>query len=103
MSTRYVPPRAARLEDRRAGRGAHRLPARPGRQGAVQRGELGTPKRYLTGDDFDIESNQLIGDAFWFCDEFGPYLVRAERDGRVTGVFETRVDPTLLDDALARS
>jgi len=55
-----------------------------------------TPKRYLTGADFDIESIQLIGENFWFGDEFGPYLIRADRSGRVTGVFETRVDGQLL-------
>lgn len=55
-----------------------------------------TPKRYLTGADFDIESIQLVGDSFWFGDEFGPYLIRADRNGRVTGVFETRVAGQLL-------
>ena len=55
-----------------------------------------TAKRYLTGADFDIESIQIIGDAFWFGDEFGPYLVRADRSGKITGVFETRVDGQLL-------
>ena len=50
-----------------------------------------TTQRYLTGADFDIESIQLIGETFWFGDEFGPYLIRADRSGRVTGVFETRL------------
>jgi hypothetical protein len=52
----------------------------------------GTAKRYLTGADFDIESIQIIGENFWFGDEFGPYLIRADKNGKVTGVFETRVD-----------
>jgi len=51
-----------------------------------------TPKRYLTGADLDIESIQPIGDSLWFGDEFGPYLVRTDLDGKVTGFFETRVD-----------
>jgi hypothetical protein len=55
-----------------------------------------TTKRYLTGADFDIESIQIIGDNFWFGDEFGPYLIRADRNGKVTGVFETRVDGQLI-------
>ena len=55
-----------------------------------------TSKRYLTGADFDIESIQIIGDDFWFGDEFGPYLVRADRSGKVTGVFETVVDGKVL-------
>ena len=53
-------------------------------------------KRYLTGADFDIESIQPIGDSIWFGDEFGPYLIRTDRNGKVTGVFETRVDGQLL-------
>lgn len=51
-----------------------------------------TAKRYLTGADLDIESIQIIGDAFWIGDEFGPYLIRTDRNGKVTGFFETRVD-----------
>ena len=51
-----------------------------------------TKKRYLTGADFDIESLQIIGDNFWFGDEFGPYLIRADKNGKVTGVFEAQVD-----------
>ncbi len=51
-----------------------------------------TDKRYLTGADLDIESIQPIGDSFWIGDEFGPYLIRVDRNGRVTGFFETMVD-----------
>jgi len=51
-----------------------------------------TPKRYLTGADLDIESIQPIGDSLWFGDEFGPYLVRTDLSGKVTGFFETKVD-----------
>jgi hypothetical protein len=51
-----------------------------------------TPKRYLTGSDFDIESIQPIGDALWFGDEFGPFLIKTDRAGKVLQVFETKVD-----------
>jgi hypothetical protein len=52
----------------------------------------GTDKRYLTGSDFDTESFQLIGDKIWIGDEFGPYLIRSDRSGKVDAVFETTVD-----------
>lgn len=52
----------------------------------------GTAKRYLTGGDFDPESFQIVGDTFWIGDEFGPYLIRADRSGKVEAVFETSVD-----------
>jgi hypothetical protein len=58
----------------------------------------GTAERYLTGADFDPESIQVVGDTVWIGDEFGPYLIRATLDGRVTGVF-----PTLLDGREIRS
>lgn len=51
-----------------------------------------TDKRYLTGSDFDIESFQPIGDTLWIADEFGPYLIKADRTGKVQAVFETLVD-----------
>lgn len=52
----------------------------------------GTAKRYLTGSDFDIESFQFVGDKIWIGDEFGPYLLRADRSGKVEAVFETLSD-----------
>ncbi|NWG23229.1 MAG: esterase-like activity of phytase family protein [Pseudorhodoplanes sp.] len=52
----------------------------------------GTDKRYLTGSDFDLESFQLIGDKLWIAEEFGPYLIRADRNGKVEAVFETMID-----------
>jgi hypothetical protein len=58
----------------------------------------GTDSRYLTGADFDLESIQIVGDDIWIGEEFGPYLIRATRDGVVTGVF-----PTLADGAELRS
>ncbi|WP_230533004.1 esterase-like activity of phytase family protein [Microvirga roseola] len=52
----------------------------------------GTEKRYLTGSDFDIESFQPIGDKIWIADEFGPFLIKADRSGRIEAVYETMVD-----------
>ena len=51
-----------------------------------------TPKRYLTGSDFDIELIQPIGDALWFGEELGPFLIKTDRSGKVLAVFETQVD-----------
>jgi hypothetical protein len=51
-----------------------------------------TDKRYLTGSDFDTESFQLIGDKLWIGEEFGPYLIRADRTGKIEAVFETLID-----------
>ena len=51
-----------------------------------------TPKRYLTGSDFDLESVQPIGDALWFGEEFGPYLIKTDKAGKVLAVFDTLVD-----------
>jgi hypothetical protein len=52
----------------------------------------GTDKRYLTGADLDIESMQFVGDSVWFGDEFGPYLLRVDRDGKVLAFYETKLD-----------
>jgi hypothetical protein len=52
----------------------------------------GTTKRYLTGGDLDIESLQPVGDALWFADEFGPFLVRTDLRGKVTGFWQTEFD-----------
>ena len=52
----------------------------------------GTDSRYLTGSDFDTESFQFVGDKIWIGDEFGPYLIRADRTGRVEAVFEAQVN-----------
>ncbi|CAM3639771.1 esterase-like activity of phytase family protein [Castellaniella denitrificans] len=51
-----------------------------------------TPARYLTGSDLDTESFQPIGGHFWIGDEFGPYLVKTDRSGKVLALFETQVD-----------
>jgi len=51
----------------------------------------GTAERYLTGSDFDPESIQVIGDTVWIGEEFGPYIIRATLDGRITGLFPTQL------------
>jgi len=52
----------------------------------------GTDKRYLTGADFDPESFQFAGGALWIGEEFGPFLIKADLNGKVLSVFETQVD-----------
>ncbi|MBB1093796.1 esterase-like activity of phytase family protein [Rhodopseudomonas palustris] len=49
-------------------------------------------KRYLTGADFDTEGFQIIGDHFWIGEEFGPYILKTDKSGKVLAVFETLVD-----------
>ena len=56
----------------------------------------GTTKRYLTGSDFDTESFQFAGGALWIGDEFGPFLIKADMNGKVLAVFETRMDGKVL-------
>ncbi|MGO4526951.1 esterase-like activity of phytase family protein [Microvirga sp. 2MCAF35] len=62
-----------------------------------------TEKRYLTGSDFDIESFEPVGDKLWIAEEFGPYLIKADRSGKVEAVYETLVDgkPTRSPDHYA--
>lgn len=48
--------------------------------------------RYLTGSDFDTESFQIIGDTIWIGEEFGPFLIKADMDGKVLAVFETELN-----------
>ncbi|WP_105437329.1 esterase-like activity of phytase family protein [Neorhizobium sp. T25_13] len=48
--------------------------------------------RYLTGADFDIESIQPVADGFWLGEEFGPYLIKVDMQGRLTDVIATTVD-----------
>jgi hypothetical protein len=56
----------------------------------------GTEKRYLTGADFDPESFQFAGGYLWIGEEFGPYLIKAELDGKIVEIFETLVDGKLI-------
>lgn len=52
----------------------------------------GTEKRYLTGSDFDPESVQIAGGHIWIGEEFGPFLIQADMQGKVLGVYDTLVD-----------
>ncbi|MGO4438491.1 esterase-like activity of phytase family protein [Rhizobium sp. RAF56] len=60
----------------------------------------GSDKRYLTGADFDIESVQPVADGFWIGDEFGPYILKFDTEGRLTDVLSTVIDgkPVLSPD-----
>ncbi|WP_058910887.1 esterase-like activity of phytase family protein [Entomohabitans teleogrylli] len=53
-------------------------------------------KRYLTGSDFDPESFQFADNALWIGEEFGPYLIKADLDGRILAVFDTPVDGKIV-------
>ncbi|MCK0195514.1 esterase-like activity of phytase family protein [Ancylobacter sp. 6x-1] len=55
-----------------------------------------TGPRYLTGADFDPESFQPIGEHIYIGEEFGPYLIKADRSGTVVQVFESRLGDTKL-------
>ena len=50
-----------------------------------------TRERFLTGVDFDPESIQAVGQEWWIGDEFGPYVLRVNHQGKVLGVIETVV------------
>jgi hypothetical protein len=52
----------------------------------------GAAERYLTGGDFDVESIQPVADGFWVGEEFGPFLLKFDRQGKLQEVFETMVD-----------
>lgn len=52
----------------------------------------GAATRYLTGADFDVESIQPVADGFWIGEEFGPYILKFDRDGKLTDVIATEVD-----------
>ncbi|WP_182086201.1 esterase-like activity of phytase family protein [Aureimonas sp. ME7] len=56
----------------------------------------GTAERYLTGADFDVESLQPVEDGFWVGEEFGPYLLRFDAQGRLRSVHETRAGQILV-------
>ena len=55
-----------------------------------------TEERYLTGGDLDPESIQAIGDDVYIGEEFGPFLLRTDRDGRITGFFEARLGDSII-------
>ncbi|KUG61468.1 hypothetical protein AVL61_00640 [Kocuria rosea subsp. polaris] len=46
--------------------------------------ECPVPDRVLTGGDFDLESMQVAEDGtLWFGEEFGPYLLHTDAEGRL--------------------
>jgi hypothetical protein len=52
-----------------------------------------SPTRFLTGADFDPESIQPMADgSFWIGEEFGPFLIHVDAEGRVLRVVETMLD-----------
>lgn len=51
-----------------------------------------TRERYLTGGDFDVESIQPVDDGFWIGEEFGPFLIKVDKSGKVVTVVDTVVD-----------
>ena len=56
-----------------------------------------SPTRLLTGADFDPESIQPMPDGtFWIGEEFGPYLIHLDAEGRVRRVVETRLDGEVI-------
>ena len=56
-----------------------------------------SPTRFLTGADFDLESIQPMADgSFWIGEEFGPYLIHVDAQGRVLRVLETMMDGAAL-------
>lgn len=56
-----------------------------------------TERRFLTGADFDLESIQPMADgSFWIGEEFGPYLIHVDAEGRVLRVVETRIDGEVI-------
>ncbi|MDW5318139.1 esterase-like activity of phytase family protein [Rhizobium sp. PL01] len=52
----------------------------------------GAATRYLTGADFDVESIQPVADGFWVGEEFGPYILKFDLDGKLTDVIPTTVN-----------
>ncbi|MGP4691178.1 esterase-like activity of phytase family protein [Agrobacterium cavarae] len=54
----------------------------------------GSDKRYLTGADFDVESIQPVADGFWVGEEFGPYILKFSREGKLTDVIATKAGET---------
>ena len=55
-----------------------------------------TDKRYLTGADFDPEAFQFAGGFLWIGEEFGPYIIKADLNGKIVEIFETFVDGKLI-------
>lgn len=56
----------------------------------------GTKERYLTGGDFDPESIQFVGDFVYIGEEFGPYVIKTDKDGNVIKIIDTIVDGKVI-------
>lgn len=56
----------------------------------------GSDSRYLTGADFDVESIQPVADGFWIGEEFGPYLLKFDTEGRLKEVFATELNGKVI-------
>ncbi len=54
----------------------------------------GAEQRYLTGADFDVESIQPVADGFWIGEEFGPYILKFSKDGKLAEVIATKAGET---------
>lgn len=55
----------------------------------------GSDTRYLTGADFDIEGFQIVGDDIVIGDEFGPFVIVADKEtGRIKEFHETLIGET---------
>lgn len=52
--------------------------------------------RYLTGADFDPESFQIIGNDIWVGEEFGPWLLRFDKAGKLRAMVETNVEGRVI-------
>ncbi len=59
----------------------------------------GTPSRYLTGADFDLESIQVLDGEVWIGEEFGPFILRATLDGKIVAVYPTMMGGKVLKGA----
>ncbi len=56
----------------------------------------GTERRYLTGADLDPESLVVDAGGFWIGDEFGPWLLRFDRQGALGQVVPARLGGRVL-------
>ena len=71
--------------------------ADPNRVAAFPITNEATPTRYLTGADFDVESIQPLPDGTMMLgDEFGPYLLHFDAQGRLLRVIETTLEGAAL-------
>lgn len=48
------------------------------------------------GADLVIESIQVAGDTVWLGDEFGPFVISATLNGRITGVYPAMAGAMVL-------